>query len=168
MSFIISQTGVSQLPTELVKNSTFVKQIDFDPVHQTVEDGQPAEKINGISRFDKLSVSAEALANAKDITNMFSLDANASKPLEQRVSSIDITDKTSVERKKQGEAMGRAMKSWNSTVEQLKQISQSSRAYGYAKTINMFKNGYSDWKNALKKSDPEAYNAWIGITEKNK
>ena len=57
MSFIISQTGVGRLPTELVKNAAFIKHIDFDPVHQTDETDQYAEKISGnSSRFEFRSV----------------------------------------------------------------------------------------------------------------
>lgn len=64
MSLIVSQTPVNQLPTELVNNAAFVKQVDFDPVHQTAETGQPAEKIHGsaLPRFDSVSISAESVA----------------------------------------------------------------------------------------------------------
>lgn len=180
MSLIVSQTPVNRLPAELVNNAAFVKQVDFDPVHQTVETGQPAEKIHGsaLPRFDTLSISAEALAKAKDVqrlsfadgTDVLSLDAEAdiSQPIQQRPSVIDITDPVSVERKKQGDAMGRAMKSWNATVDRLKQISESSEAYGYAETIKLFKNGYADWQAALQKSDPEAYGAWLRMLNGNK
>lgn len=59
MSLIVSQTPVNRLPAELVNNAAFVKQVDFDPVHQTAETGQPAEKIHGdaLPRFDKVSIS---------------------------------------------------------------------------------------------------------------
>ena len=38
--------------------------VHFDPVHQTAETGQPAEKIHGdaLPRFDKVSISAEGAA----------------------------------------------------------------------------------------------------------
>ncbi len=64
MSLIVSQTPVNRLPAELVNNAAFVKQVDFDPVHQTAETGQPAEKIHGdaLPRFDKVSISAEGAA----------------------------------------------------------------------------------------------------------
>lgn len=151
MSLIVSQMPVNRLPTELVNNAAFVKQVDFDPVHETAETGQPAEKIHGsaLPRFDTLSISAEALAKAKDVqrlsfadgTDILSLDVEAdiSQPIQQRPSVIDITDPMSVERKKQGDAMGRAMKSWNVTVDRLKQISESSEAYGYTETIKLLK-----------------------------
>ena len=59
MSLIVSQKPVNRLPAELVNNAAFVKQVDFDPVHQTAETGQPAEKIHGdaLPRFDKVSIS---------------------------------------------------------------------------------------------------------------
>ena len=61
MSLIVSQTAVNRLPAELVNNAAFVKQID--PVHQSAETGQPAEKIHGsvLPRFDTVSISAEGL-----------------------------------------------------------------------------------------------------------
>ncbi|MEY8233725.1 hypothetical protein AALA82_19235 [Oscillospiraceae bacterium 50-16] len=37
MSLIVSQTPVNRLPAELVNNAAFVKQVDFDPVHQTTD-----------------------------------------------------------------------------------------------------------------------------------
>lgn len=180
MSLIVSQTPANRLPTELVNNAALVKQVDFDPVHQTAETGQPAEKIHGseLPRFDTLSISAEALAKAKDVqrlsfadgTDILSLDAEAdiSQPIQQRPSVIDITDPVSVERKKQSDAMGRAMKSWNATVDRLKQISESSEAYGYTETIKLFKSGYADWQAALQKSDPEAYGAWLRMLNGSK
>lgn len=173
MSLIVSQAPVKRLPAELVNNAAFVKQVDFDPVHQEAETGQPAEKIHGsaLSRFDTVSISAEALAKAKDVQRLsfadgkdiLSLDveADSSQPFQQGPSVIDITDPASVEHKKQGDALGRAMHSWNTAVEHLKQISESSRAYGYAETIQLFKTGYADWQAAMQKSDPEAYHAWL-------
>lgn len=61
MSLIVSQMPVNRLPAELVNNAAFVKQVDFDPVHETAGTGQPAEKIHGsaLPRFDTLSISAE-------------------------------------------------------------------------------------------------------------
>lgn len=53
------------------------------------------------------------------------------------------------------------MHSWNATVAHLKQVSESSRAYGYGETRRLFQNGYASWRNALQKSDPEAYSAWL-------
>ena len=179
MSLIVSQSPINRLPPELVNNAAFVKQVDFDPVHQTAESGQPAERVNGIaSNFDTISISAEALAKAKDIrplsftdgTDILSLDAEAdmSRPFQQGPSMIDITDPASLERKKQGEALSRAMNSWNTTVEHLKQISESSQAYGYVETIKLFKIGYADWQAALQKSDPEAYGAWLRMLDNDK
>ena len=70
MSLIISNEA-KRLPAELVNNAAFVKYIDFDPVHQSPEAQQPAEKISGMaSRFDTVSISAEALAKAKDIRSL--------------------------------------------------------------------------------------------------
>ena len=112
MSLIVSQAPANRLPAELVNNAAFVKQVDS--VHQSAETGQPAEKIHGsaLPRFDTLSISAEALAKAKDVqrlsfvdgTDILSLDAEAdiSQPIQQRPSVIDITDPVSVERKKTG------------------------------------------------------------------
>ena len=59
MSLIVSQTPANRLPAELVNNAAFVKQVNFDPVHQTAETGQPAEKIHGsaLPRFDTVSIS---------------------------------------------------------------------------------------------------------------
>lgn len=64
MSLIVSQTPANRLPAELVNSAAFVKQVDFDPVHQTAETGQPAEKIHGsaLPRFDAVSISAESVA----------------------------------------------------------------------------------------------------------
>lgn len=172
MSLIVSQTPVKRLPSELVNNAAFVKYIDSDPVHQTAETARPAERVSSTaSRFDTISISAEALAQAKDIrrlsfpdgTGTPSPDAEAeqSQPFQQGPSMTDITDPASAERKKQGDALSRAMSSWNAVVEQLKQTSESSKAYGYAETVKLFKNGCADWQAALKKSDPEAHGAWL-------
>ncbi len=59
MSLIVSQTPANRLPAELVNNAAFVKQVDFDPVHQGAETGQPAEKIHSsaLPRFDSVSIS---------------------------------------------------------------------------------------------------------------
>lgn len=166
MSFIISQTGVGRLLTELVKNAAFVKHIDFDPVHQTDETDQPAEKISGnSSRFDKISISAEALKNAKDIFSSYS-EGSISQPFWQGESVIDITDPAYAESKKQGDALSRAMNSWKDTVEHLKQISENNKDYDYSKTMKLFRNNYADWRNELKKSDPDAYGAWIRMLER--
>ena len=64
MSLIVSQMPANRLPTELVNNAAFVKQVDSDPIHETAETGQPAEKIHGcaLPRFDTLSISAEDVA----------------------------------------------------------------------------------------------------------
>ena len=165
MSLIVSQTGVNRLPAELVNNAAFVKYVDFDPVHQTAESNQPAEKVNGIAgRFDTISISAEALAKVKDIN----AGADISQPFEQGPKVIDITDPASVERRKQGDALGRAMKSWNAVVEQLKQISESSRAYGYGEAVKLFRKGYADWQANLRDSDPEAYGAWLRMLKVDK
>lgn len=102
MSLIVSQAPENRLPAQLINNAAFVKQVDFDPVHQTAETGQPAEKIHGseVSRFDTISISEEALAKAKNIqpmnfadgTGVLSLDAEAdiSQPFQQGPSMIDI------------------------------------------------------------------------------
>lgn len=60
MSLIVSQTPANRLPAELVNNAAFVKKVDFDPVHQTDETGQPAEKIHSsaLPCLDTVSVSA--------------------------------------------------------------------------------------------------------------
>lgn len=177
MSLIVSQTPANRLPAELVNNAAFVKQINFDPVHQTVESGQPAERVNGFaSSFDTISISAEGLAKANNIrplsfadgTDILSIDAEAdmSRPFQQ--GPIDITDPASLERKKRGDALSRAMSSWNTTVEHLKQISESSEAYGYAETIKLFKTGYADWQAGLQKSDPEAYVGWLRMLDHDK
>ncbi len=90
MSLIVSQTPVNRLPADLVNNAAFVKQVDFDPVHQTAETGQPAEKIHGeaLPRFDKVSISAESVAapvepaskeQAGDITTFTSFAEEFSK-----------------------------------------------------------------------------------------
>lgn len=62
MSLIVSQTPVNRLPAKLVNNAAFVKQIDFDPVHQSTESNQPVEKIHGgeHSHFDSVSISDSA------------------------------------------------------------------------------------------------------------
>lgn len=179
MSLIVSQTPVNRLPAELVNNAAFVKQVNFDPVHQIAANGQPAERVNGIANsFDTISISAQALAKAKDIrplsftdgTDILSLNTKAdmSRPFQQGPSVIDITDPASLERKKQGDALSRATNSWNAAVEHLKQISESSRAYGYVETIKLFKTGYADWQAALQKSDPEAYDAWLRMLDHDK
>lgn len=173
MPLIVSQTSVNRLPAELVNNAAFVKQVDFDPVHQDAKTDQPAEKIHGdaLPCFDTVSISAEALAKAKDVqrltfadgTGILSLDAEADilQPFQQGTSVTDITGPASVERKQQGDAMRRAIHSWNTTVEHLKQISESSGTYDYAETIELFKSGYTDWQATMQKSDPEAYSAWL-------
>ena len=53
-----------------MKNADFVNQVDFDPVHQAAEDGRSAEKIHGSARprFDRLSLSEEALSRIKEIS----------------------------------------------------------------------------------------------------
>lgn len=132
----------------------------------------------GRARFDTVSISGEALAKMNDIqrlsfadgTDALSLDAEAGviQPFQQRPSVIDITDPVSMEQRRQGDAMGRAMKSWNAAVNRLKQISESSEAYGYAETTKLFKNGYADWQAALQKSDPEAYGAWLRMLNEDK
>lgn len=169
MSLIVSQASMNKLPAQLVNNAAFVKQVDSGPVRPDTEAGQLAEQIHGgaLPRFDTLSLSDEALAKVQrlsfaDGTDTLSLDAQAdlSQPLPQRPSVIDVTDPASVERQKQGEAMSRAMKSWNAEVDRLKQIS-SSPAYDYFETLKLFKHGYADWKASLQKSDPEAYGVWL-------
>lgn len=152
MPLIIAQTGAGRLPSELVDNAAFVKQIDFDPVHQTPESGQPAEKISGMAdRFDTVSLSAEALAKIKELRG-----SPSAQP-----APVDITDPAAVERRQQGEAMARATRSWNATAARLKQLSESSRAYGYGETRRLFQNGYVSWRSSLQAADPAAYSAWL-------
>ena len=69
MSLIVSQTPANRLPAELVNNAAFVKQVDFDPVHQTAETGQPAEKIHGsaLPRFDTVAISAESVVTSVEV-----------------------------------------------------------------------------------------------------
>lgn len=132
----------------------------------------------GRARFDTVSISSEALTKTKNIqrlsfidgTDALSLDveADVTQPFQQGPSVIDITDPASVEHRKQGDAMGRVMKSWNATVDRLKQISESGEAYGYTETIKLFKNGYADWQAALQKSDPEAYGVWLRMLNGDK
>lgn len=168
MSLIVSQTPVNRLPSELVNNAAFVKYIDSDPVHQTAETARPAERVSSMAgRFDTISISAEALAQAKDIrrlsfpdgTGTPSTDAGAdqSQPFRQGPSITDVTGPASAERKKRDGAMS----SRNAVVEQLKQAGESSRAHGYAEIIKLFKNGRADWRAAPQKSGPEAHGAWL-------
>ena len=92
MSLIISQTPVNRLPAELVNNAAFVKQADFDPVHQTAEMGQPAEKIHGSAfpRFDTVSISAEgAAAQALKPTRLSHTDGVGTLPLEATGKSVE-------------------------------------------------------------------------------
>lgn len=76
---------------------------------------------------------------------------------------VDITDPASLEHRTQGDALGKAMRSWNATVPQLKQESESSAAYGYAETARLFKAGYARFQASLQASDPAVYSAWIRI-----
>ena len=164
MSLIISNEA-KRLPAELVNNAAFVKYIDFDPVHQSPESHQPAEKISGMAgRFDTVSISAEALAKAKDIRGL-SPEAGPDNAEASQRAPVDITDSSFLERKKQGDALGRAMRSWNAVVAQLKQKSESSQAYGYGETRRLFQKGYKDWQAALQISDSEAHGAWLRMLE---
>lgn len=187
MSLIVSQIPVKRLSAELVNNAAFVKQVDYDPVHQTAETDQPSEKIHGraLPKFDTVSISAEGAAAQKlKLTRLAYADGEERLSLDVADESIkewlkggpngdglsvvlDITDPASEERKKQGDAMSRAMRSWNTTVEHLKQASQS-KAFDYTGTIKLFKNGYADWQANLRKSDPEVYNIWLRMLNGDK
>lgn len=70
MSLIVSQTPANRLPAEVANNTAFVKRVDFDPVHQTAETGQPAEKIHSsaLPRFDTVSINAEDAATPVEST----------------------------------------------------------------------------------------------------
>ncbi len=183
MSLIVSQAPVNRLPAELVNNAAFVKQVDFDPVHQTAETGQPAEKIHGDSlpRFDKVSISAEGVAfqalklarlGYADGADTLSLDA-AGEAMEEKEglkgtpdgdgSSVvlDITDHAALETSQhRNELYSRLMKSWNSLMGQLKQESESG-GFDYFKTIRLFRSRSAEWENDLQQTDPEAYQVWL-------
>ena len=183
MSLIVSQTPVNRLPAELVNNAAFVKQVDFDPVHQTAETGQPAEKIHGdaLPRFDKVSISAEGAAfqalkltrlGYADGTDTLSLDV-AGESVEEKEwlkgapngdgSSVvlDITDHAALEAsQRRNEMYSRLMKSWNSLMGQLKQESESG-GYDYFKTIRLFRSRSAAWEKDLQQTDPEAYQVWL-------
>lgn len=155
------------------------------PFDTSILDG--CRQDSGRARFDTVSISGEALTKRKDIQRLSYTDGVDTLSLDARGESVeekewlkgdpngdgasavlDITAPASVERKKQSDAMGRAMDSWNATVDRLKQISESSQAYGYAETMKLFQNGYADWKAALQKSDPEAYGAWLRMLNEDK
>ena len=81
MSLIVSQTPVNRLSAELVNNAAFVKQVDFDPVHQSAESSQPVEKIHGSgpSRFDSVSISDSAAMHIYSDPSM-SIEAGPDAP----------------------------------------------------------------------------------------
>ena len=95
MSLIVSQVPVNQLPAELVNNAAFVKQVDFDPVHETAETGQPAEKIHGSATqyFDTVSIS-EHLADGRQMQivsdSSLSIEAGADAPARDPNAKIRI------------------------------------------------------------------------------
>ena len=178
MSLIVSQMPVNRLPAELVNNAAFVKQVDFDPVHQSAETGQPAEKIHGsvIPRFDTVSISAEGAAQALKLTRLtytegvdtLSLDATGESVEEKEWlkgdpngdgSSVvlDITDYAALEAsQRRNETYSQLMKSWNSLMNQLKQESESG-GYDYFKTIRLFRSRSAEWEKSLEQTDPAAY-----------
>ena len=182
MSLIVSQKPVNRLPAELVNNAAFVKQVDFDPVHQTAETGQPAEKIHGsvIPRFDTVSISAEGAAQALKLTRLtytegvdtLSLDATGESVEEKEWlkgdpngdgSSVvlDITDYAALEAsQRRNETYSQLMKSWNSLMNQLKQESESG-GYDYFKTIRLFRSRSAEWEKSLEQTDPAAYQVWL-------
>ena len=182
MSLIVSQTPVNRLPAELVNNAAFVKQVDFDPVHQSAETGQPAEKIHGsvIPRFDTVSISAEGAAQALKLTRLtytegvdtLSLDATGESVEEKEWlkgdpngdgSSVvlDITDYAALEAsQRRNETYSQLMKSWNSLMNQLKQESESG-GYDYFKTIRLFRSRSAEWEKSLEQTDPAAYQVWL-------
>lgn len=47
MGLIVTQIPVDRLPAGLAQSAAFVKQVDFDPVHESPVTDQPAEKIHG-------------------------------------------------------------------------------------------------------------------------
>ena len=182
MSLIVSQTPVNRLPAELVNNAAFVKQVDFDPVHQTVETDQPAEKIHGsaLPRFDTVSISAEGAAQVLKLTRLSYTEGVDTLSLEATGESVegkewlkgnpngdgssavlDITDHAALEAsQRRNELYSRLMKSWNSLMGQLKQESESG-GYDYFKTIRLFRSRSAEWEKDLQQTDPEAYQVWL-------
>lgn len=183
MSLIVSQTPANRLPAELVNNAAFVKQVDFDPVHQSAETGQPAEKIHGsaLPRFDSVSISAEAASALQlKITRLtyeggadtLSLDTMDESIKDQKYlkgdpngdgSSVvlDITDHAALEAsRRRNEMYSRLMKSWNSLMGQLKQESES-KGYNYTQTIKLFRSRSAEWEKELEQTDPAAYQVWL-------
>lgn len=182
MSLIVSQTPVNRLPAELVNNAAFVKQVDFDPVHQTAETDQPAEKIHGsaLPRFDTLSISAEGAVQALKLTRLSYTEGVDTLSLEAMGESVegkewlkgdpngdgssvvlDITDYAALEAsQRRNETYSQLMKSWNSLMNQLKQESESG-GYDYFKTIRLFRSRSAEWEKDLQQTDPEAYQVWL-------
>lgn len=182
MSLIVSQTPVNRLPAELVNNAAFVKQVDFDPVHQTAETDQPAEKIHGsaLPRFDTLSISAEGAAQALKLTRLSYTEGVDTLSLEAMGESVegkewlkgdpngdgssvvlDITDYAALEaNQRRNETYSQLMKSWNSLMNQLKQESESG-GYDYFETIRLFRSRSAEWEKDLQQTDPEAYQVWL-------
>lgn len=91
MSLIVSQTSVNRLPAELVNNAAFVKQVDFDPVHQDAETGQPAEKIHGsaLPRFDTVSIRDNRSIHIYSDPSM-SLEAGPDAPIQDPDAKIRV------------------------------------------------------------------------------
>lgn len=91
MSLIVSQTPTSRLPAEVVNNAAFVKQVDFDPVHQTAETGQPAEKIHGsaLPRFDTVSISGNRSMHIYSDPSM-SIEAGPDTPTQDPDAKIRV------------------------------------------------------------------------------
>ncbi len=172
MSFIISQMPVNRLPSELVQNAAFVKQVDFDPVHESKPSGSPAAKIHGdaaeleTSRFDTVSISAEAFAAARELTpartdGMASIPADTAAAASGRSAPVvDITDHAkAAESQKRNALYSSLMKSWNAMIGQLKQESEGKN-YDYFKTVKRFREGCAAWEKELQSSDPEAFRFW--------
>ena len=180
MSLIVSQTPVNRLPAELVNNAAFVKQVD--PVHQSAETGQPAEKIHGsaLPRFDTVSISAEGAAQALKLTRLSYTEGVDTLSLEATGESVegkewlkgdpngdgssvvpDITDHAALEAsQRRNETYSQLMKSWNSLMNQLKQESESG-GYDYFKTIRLFRSRSAEWEKSLEQTDPAAYQVWL-------
>ena len=154
MPLIIGQTAVQKLPADLVKNAAFVKNVAFDPVHETGQTDSPAEKIHG-GRFDSLSISAEGL-------QALALKADGAQPFTGRGPAgvvLDITDPAAKENRRTTDAAGRYMRGWNDLVTQLTKESES-KGFSYGQTVKLFQEQTSLWKKDFQRADPEAWQAW--------
>ena len=183
MSLTVSQMPANRLPAELVNNAAFVKKVDFDPVHQTDETGQPAEKIHGsaLPCFDTVLISAEGIAaqalkltrlSHTDGMDMLSLDATGESVEEKEWLKGDpngdsfpvvlgITDHAALDASQhRNEIYSQLVKSWNSLMNQLKH-ERESKGYDYFKTIKLFCSRSAEWENDLQQSDPAVYQVWL-------